>query len=477
VKIAERIYGRLPRAAQHAAATVQGALYYATRYAGAFHDQLALLKATEFAPADQLEELQNSALHDMVRFALAYVPYYRRIGRELGIDPQDARSVAGLQLFPVTRKDAVRERPQDFRPEYSFDEPLISWTTSGTTGKPLQLTYTRNAVRRLYAFVEIYREQAGLHRRSRRAQFTGKVIVPQTPREKVFWRYDLANNAMLLSLTHLHPDNLSAYLAALRAFQPEYVCGYPSAIALLAQQCLRERGLPLPLKAVLTTAETLHPAQRATIESAFSTRVCDQYGQAEMQSFWYECPSGSMHVHPLAGVTEILRDDGSPAAPGETGHVVLTGLLNRAMPFIRYRIGDMAARVDERCECGRRMPIIRRIDGRIEDYLYTRERGFVTRLDPAFKGISNIVESQLIQETMDRIVLRYVPAERFTEADLNGLLYRLRDRLGDGVEIAPEAVGSIPRGPNGKFRAVISHLPRELRSGLLAGVENSSAAA
>ena len=181
---------------------------------------------------------------------------------------------------------------------------------------------------------------------------------------------------------HLLPKNLPYYAAALEDFRPVYLCGYPSSMHVLAEYYRRAGQRPAPLKAVLTSAETLLDTQRRTIEETFRTRVFDQYGQTEMQSFWYECPAGRMHAHPLAGITEILRPDGSPAAPGEMGEIVLTGLINYAMPLIRYRVGDTARASSEKCPCGRGMPVIQEIGGRLDDFVYTRERGFLGRLDP-----------------------------------------------------------------------------------------------
>ena len=157
------------------------------------------------------------------------------------------------------------------------------------------------------------------------------------------------------------PENLPYYAAALEDFRPVYLCGYPSSMYVLAEYYRQAGRRPAPLKAAAS------PPRRpcSTISGApskrhFATRVFDQYGQAEMQSFWYECEAGRMHAHPLAGVTEILRPDGTPAAPGEMGEVVLTGLINYAMPLIRYRVGDTAALPREKCPCGRGMPVNRR---------------------------------------------------------------------------------------------------------------------
>jgi phenylacetate-CoA ligase len=214
------------------------------------------------------------------------------------------------------------------------------------------------------------------------------------------------------------------------------------------------------LAAALTSAETLLHHQRRTIEETFATHVFDQYGQAEMQSFWYECEAGRMHAHPLAGITEILRTDGTAAAPGEMGEVVLTGLLNYAMPLISYRVGDTARFSAESCPCGRGMPVIEEIGGRLDDFVYTRERGALGRLDPVLKGVHNIVESQIEQESLDLLRIRFVPAPHFTSEDLQVLETNLRARVGRGIHLEFECTNRIPRSANGKFRFVISHLDR-----------------
>jgi phenylacetate-coenzyme A ligase PaaK-like adenylate-forming protein len=286
-------------------------------------------------------------------------------------------------------------------------------------------------------------------------------VPPEQPAaRKIFWRHDWANHALLLSSVHLRPENLPAYAIALERFRPVYLCGFPSCLYLLAEY-YRQAHRPAPrLKAVLTSAETLLEHQRRAIEEVFATRVFDQYGQTEMQSFWYQCPAGRMHAHPLAGLTEILRPDGAPAAPGEMGEVVLTGFLNYAMPLLRYRVGDTARFAAGPCPCGRAMPVIEEIGGRLDDVIFTRERGYLGRLDPVLKGVSHIVESQIEQETLDRLRIRFVPAPRFIAEDLHLLESNLRARVGRSVQLEFECTDRIPRAPNGKFRFVISRLER-----------------
>jgi phenylacetate-CoA ligase len=442
-----QFYSALPIPVQHACATAQGAKYYFCRYGGVFQGYLEVLKRAEYLPARDLRQLQAVETARLGRFAALNVPHYRKHGPSA-----------------FTTKDQIRERPQDFIADTFPRRSLIPWHTSGTTGKPLTVYYNREAMQKMWAFVEMYRNTAGVAKDDRRGQFTGRMIVPprQSEATKVFWRRDLANHALLLSTVHLLPENLPFYAAALERFQPVYLSGYPSAMYVLADY-YRQTGRPAPrLKAALTSAETLLDHQRRDIEGIFATRVFDQYGQAEMQSFWYECEAGRMHAHPLAGVTEILREDGTPAAPGEMGEVVLTGLVNYAMPLIRYRVGDTARFAIESCKCGRGMPVIEEIGGRLDDFVYTRERGFLGRLDPVLKGVRNIVESQLEQESLDVLRVRFVPAARFTAEDLQMLENNLRARLGRSIHLEFECTDRIPRSANGKFRFVISRLDRNV---------------
>ncbi len=162
----------------------------------------------------------------------------------------------------------------------------------------------------------------------------------------------------------------------------------------------------------------------------------------------------------------MLHDDGSTARPGETGHLVATGLINSAQPLIRYRVGDRL-RLDEAssCECGRSLPIVAAIEGRSDDVIVTPDGRQIGRLDPIFKGELPIVEAQIIQEAKDRVRLRYVAAEQAGGADLDQQLQKLVvDRLGGGMHVEVEQVVEIERDSRGKFRAVISAVlpPNEL---------------
>ena len=141
-----------------------------------------------------------------------------------------------------------------------------------------------------------------------------------------------------------------------------------------------------------------------------------------------------------------------------------TGLINEDMPLIRYATGDRAAMASgaDDCACGRSLPRLEAIDGRSDDVLVTADGRAVGRLDPVFKARLQVREAQVVQEALDRVRVRVVPADGYSEADAQVIAAAVRDRMG-AIEVIVEPVASIARGPNGKFRAVVCALDPEAR--------------
>jgi phenylacetate-CoA ligase len=140
------------------------------------------------------------------------------------------------------------------------------------------------------------------------------------------------------------------------------------------------------------------------------------------------------------------------------------------MPLIRYEVGDSGALdpSDVPCACGRTLPKLLNLEGRLEDVLITKDGRRVGRLDPVFKASMRISEAQIVQESLDRVVVRVVPLEGYSQADEAQIAARLRERMGD-MEVGFEVLDSIPREENGKFRAVVCHLSAAEKRGLVSG--------
>jgi phenylacetate-CoA ligase len=269
-----------------------------------------------------------------------------------------------------------------------------------------------------------------------------------------------------MSSYHLAPDLVPHYLDALGRYRIGYLYGYSSSLYELAQEALRQGRNDLQMKVVLTNAEPVFAYQRQVIEQAFQCSVRETYGMAEIVTAASECEQGLLHLWPDVGHVEIARG-GLENSDGRTGDLLCTGLLNTEMPLIRYRVGDRVtlSSATGRCACGRSLPVLASVDGRRDDVLFTADGRRIGRLDPVFKTDLPICEAQIIQESLDRIRVRYVPARAFTAAAADSLITRLRSHMGN-VQVVLEPVNEIPRTANGKFRAVICELPDATRRAL-----------
>jgi phenylacetate-CoA ligase len=269
-------------------------------------------------------------------------------------------------------------------------------------------------------------------------------------------------NQLYLSSYHLAPNNAAAYVKALTDHKVTYVWGYASALTTLARDMLEQGLKPPHLRAVISNAEPLYAHQRDLITRAFGCRVYDTYGMTEMACGASECEHGSMHLWPDAGFWEVLSDDSdTPVAPGESGRLVCTGLINNDMPLIRYEVGDRVTLADPAsvCSCGRKLPILKSVEGRNDDTIITPNGRHVGRLDPVFKSNFPIVEAQVIQDAPDHLLVQIVPAPGCNSDTESALIAALAERA-EGMRIDVRRVSCIRRGPNGKFKSVL-RLPFE----------------
>jgi phenylacetate-CoA ligase len=271
------------------------------------------------------------------------------------------------------------------------------------------------------------------------------------------------------SIYHLSPDNMRSYVDFLRNYKPSVVMGYPSALQTLAEYAIEHDYLPAPAEVVITSSEILSERARQAIEQTWQCSVRDGYGAVEGCVFAFQCEFGSYHVSPDVGMTEIIAETGAPCHPGELGEVVCTGFHNLLQPLIRYRLGDQARwAVEQRCRCGREMPILERIEGRHEDMCVTPDGRSVLRFDTVFKGIETIREAQVVQERADLFRLLIVPSRDYDElTHAKALAENMRLHVGSSARVEVTTVSEIPRSASGKFRAVVCRLSEEEKRRLL----------
>jgi phenylacetate-CoA ligase len=459
----KKLYDLTPAPVQSALLSAFSARLEKTRYGGRFPEFRALLEESQWWDPAKMGAYQDERLRAIVRHAHEHVPYYRELFGRHGIDPAKFNGREDLPRIPVLTRDTVKARAEDLKSRRAGDIAPGHGHTSGTTGSPLSVWYSPDSIAMNYAVMDRqYRwANARLERNGDRiAVVRGNVIVPLTQKKPPYWRHNRSLNQLLMSSFHLTPDNLSHYFDALKEFKPSIIDGYPSSLYVIAKVLLNRKER-LPLKAAITSSETLYDFQRAAIEEAFQCRVFDYYAAAERVVFADECDHHKgHHLCEEYGVTEILGDDGLPVGRGIEGIMVGTSLHNLGMPMIRYQTTDRTALKVEACTCGRPLPLMEDVTTKAEDLLRLKDGRLIppSVLTHPFKPLDCIEASQLVQTDLDRLLIRLIPRADYTAKHGENLVKDLKTRLGDDMRVDIELVKEMPRTARGKFKWVISEV-------------------
>jgi phenylacetate-CoA ligase len=464
--LALRVYHRLPAPARSIAATLEGYYLRWWRYGPMTERLREEAIEREHWSAEQWRNWREARLAYVLERAATRVPYYRdqwSARRRHG----DRASWALLENWPILEKETVRQTPRAFVADDCSVRRMFHLRTSGTTGTPLEMWRTHDAVRGLYGIgLARTRGWHGVGLADRRAMLGGQLVTPVRQRRPPFWVWNAGLRQLYMSSYHLAPDLIPSYLDALVRHRVVYLVGYASSLHALAQAALRAGRRDLRMVVALTSAERLDDDQRRAITEAFQCPVRETYGMAENVAAATECPSGRLHLWPEVGHIEVL-DGGTPVPTGGFGEFVCTGLLNADMPLIRYRLADCGrfAPPSERCACGRTLPLISGIEGRTTDLLLTRDGRRVFWLNPVLYGLP-VRQAQFVQETLDRIVVRYVADPGFNAESEGTIIQRLRERMGD-VQVELAEVAEIPRTMGQKLRSVICNVSPAERDAVL----------
>ena len=465
--LSERIYIGSPIWAQQAAVAAYGWWWHRRRFSNHFHRLVNEFRSRESWTEEQFRAYQESQFNKIMGIAWKS-DYYRQAFLDAGMTKAEI-SIGEIDNLPFLSKETLRLHPERLLTKSPLPPGTLVNKTSGTTGTPTEIYYTPQFHALELALPEARNlDWAGLRYSDRRVMFGVRKVCRFNQMQPPFWRHSPVEDLAYASIYHLSPEFLPSYLTFLRAFSPPVVMGYPSALYTIAKYALESGDLPARAKGVFTTSETVTDQMREAIESAWNCRVYDRYGAVEGCMFASQCEYGRYHVSPEAGIIEILDDDGRPAPPGSIGEVVCTGLQNSLQPLIRYRLGD-AARWSpiQSCDCGRHLPILESIEGRFEDICYTPDGRQVLRFDTVFKGVTNLKEAQVVQQSPDVFVVKVVRGEKFDQQDIARIQSNMRLHAGP-VQTNVEMVLTIPRSSAGKFRAVICNLTPEQKRLILA---------
>jgi phenylacetate-CoA ligase len=419
------------------------------------------LRQTQYDAPEVVRARQWSAVARILRHAYATVPFYRERLAQAGIHPNEVGDFDAYRRLPVLTKGDLRGHGTALRSLVYAHAPLHRKKTSGSTGVSLEVWVDDASIQWKRACTLRSDEWSGWRFGEPVAKVWGN---PEYLRRG--WRGRLRNTllerARYLDTLRLDEAALSAFAQDLQRRPPSLLFGHAHSVYLLAE-FLRARGLgPIRPRGIIATAMVLHSWQRQSIEEVFGCKVTNRYGCEEVSLIACECERHEgLHVNADGVYVEILRD-GRPARPGEAGSVVVTDLTNRAMPILRYQVGDVAVASARRCSCGRGLPLMERLEGREADYVVTPAGDVVSGIsltENFAMQVPGIAQLQIIQETVRHFHFRIVPGRTFGPATQEAIVRLVRQRLGPEATFACEYVERILQEPSGKYRFCISRVP------------------
>ena len=399
----------------------------------------------------ELEEIQRKMLRGIIKHAYENVPFYHQKFRLVGIKPDDIKTVDDLKKIPVTTKQELRD---------NFPEGVITkgvdinkcWVshTSGSTGMPLTIIYDEKDDDYEKAIALRPNISCGQKVRSGWASFTTPDhIVP-----KKWFQHIGFFSPKFISIF----DSVREHIQIIEKFNPDVLDGFSSSIYLLAKEIKKTGTDKINPRLIFGTAETLTDGMRKYINSAFGVEMHDQFGCAELGRTAWECSEHcGYHIDMDAVIMEFLSD-GEAVASGERGEIVCTGLYQHAMPFIRYASGDVGIPSDEKCPCGRGLPLMKVLEGRKDAFIQVPNGKIFSPLiwTLLMRYYSDISQFKVIQEKIDLIRIQIVEGKVFSQETIYRVKKDVKNVLGEDVCIETEIVDKIPREKSGKSRSVVS---------------------
>jgi phenylacetate-CoA ligase len=419
-----------------------------------------------FAPAGRIAAIRDTRIRGIVAYAARTVPYYRDLFARERIDAREIRGIDDLHGLPLLDPEAVRADPIHFTSESRRARGSVTLTSGSIGRRPLQIRHDRRSLLANIAYGE--RERGPV------TQLCGGSFRPR----EVHIGYEGSNFRKVLafyaentrlptprrtSLSMVAP--FDEIVDAINAARPDVLTAYGGFLDAFFRTLVARGGRIHVPKVVMYMGEVLSAERREWIECELGARVMSRYCATEAFKIGYFCEARTgFHLHDDLCDVRVVRADGSDAAPGEEGEIVISNLVNHATVLLNYPMGDVAALLDRTCPCGRGHRLLSEVKGRMEDMLplangeHLHPRA-VWRL---FKDDNQVLQYQLIQHDLRRFQLKLVTADpQAFPHSRDRALAELRRLVGPDADIEAshhDELGRSERAKSGKFRAVESRL-------------------
>lgn len=414
------------------------------------------LERSQYLSADELSNLQSRRLQVMIRHAYENSPFYRSRFDAAGLLPSDITEVADLSKIPVLTKEDIQSHKDEMVARTIPQGDLLQDRTGGSTGKPLYYCRDRRRMDYLRASAMRHDRWAGYEVGDKLAVIWGNRH-DFSATEELKWkiRNQLLDRKLILDSSCMDDQIMFAFAERLRRFAPKAMLAYANSCALFASFVV-EKGLDdIQIDSAITSAEMLHEHERHIIEKALGCTVFNRYGCREVGVIASECEAHEgLHVNAECLILEFVRD-GKAVEPGEPGDILVTDLLNFGMPLIRYRIEDVGVPAGRPCSCGRGLPLMEMVAGRVTDFLLAPDGRRISGAALTIYLIANtpgIQQAQIVQESPGELMLRIVRKTDFNDDSKAFIRQKIGEFFGGEMNIHYDFPEEIAKEPSGKYR-------------------------
>lgn len=422
-------------------------------------EHLRLLNESQWWEPEKLREQQWDRVREIVAYATSHCPYYETRLAELGV-PAKLKDWDDFRRIPVLTKQDIRENGPRLLSKEFAREDLVESRTGGSTGKALTLYCDKQCQELRNAAAMRSDQWAGWDIGMKVAAVWGNPPAANTLKKKL--RNLLLDRFMYLDTMQIDETSVMRFVQEWYREEPKVLFGHSHSLFILATFLRKLDIHDLRPQGIISTSMMLLDPERRIIEEIFRCKVTNRYGCEEVSLIACECERrDGLHVNLDHVVVEFLRDDCTQAAPGEEANIVVTELINRGMPLIRYRVEDMGVSSAMNCACGRGLPLMEKVVGRRADFLKRLDGSLVagvSLVERTLTAIAGIEQMQLVQNQIDEVEVKLVTDDLWGKNVEAALLRELRSVFGNEVKISITQVAKLDQTGAGKYRFAICNI-------------------
>lgn len=412
------------------------------------------LEKTQWHGKGQLEEIQWQRMKKLWHFLWQSNSFYRERFRNAGLDVDSLSCLNDIRKLPLLSKKDIRDNENELISDGYDKNRLLHFKTGGSTGKALDLYMTEKCSELRNACARRHDRWAGWEPGEAVGAVWGNPKLPNTFKDKL--RNRLIQPFIYLDTMAVSEESVWRFVADWQRERPSLLFGHAHSIFVLARQVEALGINEVRPAGILSTSMMLLPHERNYIEKIFGVKVTDRYGCEEVSLIGCECEEhDGMHMNIEHLVIEFLSDDDKCVATGELGNIVVTDLMNLAMPLVRYRVEDLGVPLDRQCPCGRGLPLMGTVTGRVADFLLkkngTKVAG-ISLIENTLTRIEGLDQLQIVQEDLAHFCLNVVPGKSYSAAAGEALLSYFKEIFGSDINVQLRLVYEIPAEKSGKYR-------------------------